>query len=59
MRYFLATMLLIGLYIICFDWIEYQRLSHSQEYNVYRLKNPEANKEEGLELINNPERKQS
>ena len=58
-RYFLFSLPMLGPYIWCFDWIEYQRLSHSQEYNVYRLKNPGANNGEEAELIDNPEGKKS
>ena len=58
-RFFLPCVLMLGPYIWCFDWIEYQRLSHSQEYNVYRLKNPGGNNGEEAELIDNPEGKES
>ena len=58
-RFFLPCVLMLGPYLWCFDWIEYQRLSHSQEYNVYRLKNPGPSSGEEVELIDNPEGKES
>ena len=37
-KYFLPMVLLIGPYIICFEWIDGKRMRHQQIYNVYKIK---------------------
>ena len=46
--YFLPIGALVLPYILCFNWIDEHRLTHRQEYNVYRLKEQVGVEEEEL-----------
>ena len=55
--FFLPMFALVLPYILCFNWIDEHRLTHRQEYNVYRLKEQVGVEEE--ELIEDLEQRKS
>ena len=38
MKYFFFSMLLVGPYIICFEWVDERRMEHNEHSNFYKLK---------------------
>ena len=37
-KWFFPVVLILGPYIMCFEWIDEKRLTHNQIYNVYKIK---------------------